>query len=292
MKKFLEQLGVDQVHLAEVWLRWVGRDARAVLHGGTEVRIALHPHPGDQLERRLGRLREAVVRAAVKVSDNAEHNTTLPHPPDRHGSIPSDRRDLRPALQRSQASERSKRLHDREQPPHEPLHATSGADLEQEACLVRAGIAHDMHLPTMNVRCLPDPEPTFLAPHSHGQGPGQNLDPLVLASMDVTRDPTPRIEPHLYLEQLARGFAAGLQEGQVLASQRIVKMFALCHDAPYLPPEQRLRLDATPALPPSIVGASLADYGRVGQRRGSDARTSWRTRAADHARATRSFVRC
>ena len=54
-----------------------------------------------------------------------------------------------------------------------------------------------MHLPTMNVRDLPNAEPTFLAPHSHGQGPGQDFDPLVLAGMEVTRDPTPRIESHL-----------------------------------------------------------------------------------------------
>ncbi len=97
----------------------------------------------------------------------------------------------------SQASEGAKRLHDREQAAHEALHATSGADLEQETCLVCAGVAHDMHLPATNVRDVPDVEPTFLAPHSHGQGPGQDFDPLVLAGMDVTRDPAPRIELHL-----------------------------------------------------------------------------------------------
>jgi hypothetical protein len=52
--------------------------------------------------------------------------------------------------------------------------------------------------------------------------------------MDVTRDPTPRIESHLYLEQLARSVAARLKEGQVLAGERIVQVFTLRHDAPWV----------------------------------------------------------
>jgi hypothetical protein len=86
----------------------------------------------------------------------------------------------------------------------------------------------------MHVRYLPDIESTFLTSDSHCQGPGQDLDPLVLASMDVTRDPTPRIESHLYLEQLARSVAARLKEGQVLAGERIVQVFTLRHDAPWV----------------------------------------------------------
>jgi hypothetical protein len=96
----------------------------------------------------------------------------------------------------SQASEGAKRLHDREQAAHEPFHPTSGADVKQEACLVWAGVAYDMHLPAMDVRDVSDAEPMFLASHSHAQGPGQDFYPLVLASMEVTRDPTPWIEPH------------------------------------------------------------------------------------------------
>jgi hypothetical protein len=60
-----------------------------------------------------------------------------------------------------------------------------------------------MHLPTTNVRDIPDLEPTLLAPHSHGQASGQDFDPLVSARMDVTRNPAARIEPHFQLEQLA-----------------------------------------------------------------------------------------
>lgn len=73
----------------------------------------------------------------------------------------------------------------------------------------------------------------------HGEGVqgcvgcSRGLDSLVLASVEVTRDPAARIESHLQLEQLARGVATGLQEGQVLAGERIVKMLALGHEAPY-----------------------------------------------------------
>ncbi len=117
---------------------------------------------------------------------------------------------LRGALGRSQAGEGSKQLHDREQAAHEPLHATSGPDLEQEACLIDACVAHDVHLATMNVRDLSDAEAVVFAPHSDGQRPGEDFDPFVLTSVEVTRDPTTRIEPHFELEQLARGLAGRL----------------------------------------------------------------------------------
>jgi len=42
------QLGVDQVHLAQVRLRTVRGHPAAVLHRGPGVRIALHPQPGQQ----------------------------------------------------------------------------------------------------------------------------------------------------------------------------------------------------------------------------------------------------
>lgn len=104
----------------------------------------------------------------------------------------------------------------------------------------------------MHVRDLPDAELPFLAAHPHRHGPGQDLDPLILASMDMTRDEAPRIEPHLQLEQLARSVSAGLQEGQVLAGERIMQMFTLCHMfRPYAWWPERASLDAARALRPA-----------------------------------------
>lgn len=121
------------------------------------------------------------------------------------------------------------RPHEREHAAHEPLHATGGADLQQEAGLVRASVAHDVHLPTTYLRCLPDPEPTLVAPHADGHRPRQNLDSLVLPSMDMTRDPAPGVKPHLQPEQFPTGVPPVLQEGQVLTSERVVKVPALGH---------------------------------------------------------------
>lgn len=81
----------------------------------------------------------------------------------------------------------------------------------------------------MYLRCLPHTEPTLLAPHPDGHGPSQNLDPLVLPSMDVTRDPPAGIEPHLQPQQLPTGVPSAFQEGQVLTSERVVKVPALGH---------------------------------------------------------------
>jgi hypothetical protein len=81
VKQLVEELALDQVDLAEVGLRGVGCDARTMPHGGAEVSIALHPHPSDELERWLRRLREVVARTAVEMGDLARHGTTLPHLP-------------------------------------------------------------------------------------------------------------------------------------------------------------------------------------------------------------------
>ena len=86
-----------------------------------------------------------------------------------------------------------------------------------------------MRLTTTYLCCLPDTEPTLLAPHSDGQGPSQNFDSLVLPSMQVTRDPAPGIKPHLQPQQLPTGVTAAFQEGQVLTSERVVEVPTLCH---------------------------------------------------------------
>ncbi|KPV48361.1 hypothetical protein SE17_38480 [Kouleothrix aurantiaca] len=52
------QLAVDQMHLPQVRLRGVGGDARAVLHGDAQVRIARHAQPFQQFDARLAGLAE------------------------------------------------------------------------------------------------------------------------------------------------------------------------------------------------------------------------------------------
>ena len=56
------QLGVDEVDLAQVRLRRVARDARAVLDGLAGVRVAGDAEPGDERDRVHDRLADAVLR--------------------------------------------------------------------------------------------------------------------------------------------------------------------------------------------------------------------------------------
>ena len=62
-----------EVHLTQVRLRRVALDARAVLHGGTAVRVAFHSDAGDEHELADVVLRERVRVAAVQVRDGTDH---------------------------------------------------------------------------------------------------------------------------------------------------------------------------------------------------------------------------
>ena len=48
--QFIVQFGVDQVYLAQVWLRRVGRHARAMLDRRSHMCIARHTQAGQQLD--------------------------------------------------------------------------------------------------------------------------------------------------------------------------------------------------------------------------------------------------
>ena len=50
LPRVVQELGVDEVHLAQVRLRWVARHARAVLHRRARVRVAFDAEPGHQLD--------------------------------------------------------------------------------------------------------------------------------------------------------------------------------------------------------------------------------------------------
>ena len=62
-------LGVHQVHLSQIRLRRIARDARAVLDGGPEMRVAFDPEPGEQLDGVDRRLGERVRRAPMHCDD-------------------------------------------------------------------------------------------------------------------------------------------------------------------------------------------------------------------------------
>ena len=65
----VEEFGHDEMHLAEVWLRRILRNATAVLHRGTEVRVTFDTESGDQSDR-VGRVfRELIFLDAVYGKD-------------------------------------------------------------------------------------------------------------------------------------------------------------------------------------------------------------------------------
>ncbi len=126
----------------------------------------------------------------------------------------------------------TKQAHDREEATHRTLHSSGGAHLEQEAGLVGAGIADEVKLAPRYVGAVSDLEGPFGPPDPHGHCPGKDLDALILADVRMSRDPSARVEQDLQLKQLARGISAGLQEGQVLARERVVQMRGLRHEPP------------------------------------------------------------
>ena len=71
--QLLKQLGVHQVHLAEVGLRRIGGYAGAVLHGHPSVGVSDDANPTLQCDEVLGDLTEAVITVAVNGDDGRAH---------------------------------------------------------------------------------------------------------------------------------------------------------------------------------------------------------------------------
>ncbi|GGD28905.1 hypothetical protein GCM10007231_30530 [Nocardioides daphniae] len=67
--RLVKELGVDQVHLAQVGLERVTTHARAVLHVLTRVRVALDAAPGHERDRLHGCLAEPVLAVAADSDD-------------------------------------------------------------------------------------------------------------------------------------------------------------------------------------------------------------------------------
>jgi hypothetical protein len=99
-----------------------------------------------------------------------------------------------------------------------------GADLEYEARFVIGGVADQVQSATRDVEAIAGSQLVHLSPHAGAEETGDHLDPLVLAKVHMPRHPTTCIQTNLYLEQITPGLSTGLQEGQVLAGDRIVQV--------------------------------------------------------------------
>ena len=65
---------MDEVHLAQVWLRWIAGDARAVLDRCTAVSIAFDTQALQQCNLRNGMLGECVRSVQVNCNDFSVHD--------------------------------------------------------------------------------------------------------------------------------------------------------------------------------------------------------------------------
>src|SRR5262249_15637494 len=73
------ELRVDQMNLAQVRLRRVAPDARAVLHGLPHVGIALHAKPSQEPDAVAAVLRHRMLRGRAHADeDSVQRNTDLP----------------------------------------------------------------------------------------------------------------------------------------------------------------------------------------------------------------------
>ena len=72
-RQFGEQLGVQQVNLAQVRLGRILRDSGTVLDGDAAVRIALDAQAFEQANGRLRSLAEAVLRMRADDDDSGGH---------------------------------------------------------------------------------------------------------------------------------------------------------------------------------------------------------------------------
>ena len=79
------KLRMDDVHLPQVRLVRVDRDARAVLHGDARMRVTFDAESRDQADRLLIRFGHAVCRAATHRHDHPMHRLVV-HRHDRHAS--------------------------------------------------------------------------------------------------------------------------------------------------------------------------------------------------------------
>jgi hypothetical protein len=131
----------------------------------------------------------------------------------------------------TKSRERRDEAHQSEQDAHGGFHTSGWAHFEQEAGRIIAGVAKDMHLPPWHVRALTRAEGPVFAAYPDRHCSRHDLDPFVLSRVDVTWDPAPTIEPHLYLEKLPARVRASLQEGQMLAGQGVMKVRTSGHVA-------------------------------------------------------------
>ena len=75
--QLLEQLGVHQVHLAEVGLRRIGGYTGAVLHGHPSMGVSDDADPTLQCHEVLADLAEAVIPVAVNGDDGRAHDLIM-----------------------------------------------------------------------------------------------------------------------------------------------------------------------------------------------------------------------
>src|SRR5690606_23038986 len=76
--QFREQLLMDQMNLAQVWLAGIALHARAVLDRFAHVRVALDPQAGQEPDDCLVGLRERVRRATADGYDFCCHRCETP----------------------------------------------------------------------------------------------------------------------------------------------------------------------------------------------------------------------
>jgi hypothetical protein len=71
--QFVEQLGVNEMHLAQIGLRRIARDARAVLDAGTHMRVALDPQTFAQNDLRANGLSTSCAPARADADHARAH---------------------------------------------------------------------------------------------------------------------------------------------------------------------------------------------------------------------------